>query len=489
MSHSRTSPSLPVPVYADPTDNFSIPVLRNGVQYVYNKLENEWESRISKNVNVVTKVTDQSYEHENNDTVAVSHKPNEELLTIPEIDGNFISLKQGIVGVEKELKYFVHALEDQISTVSGNAATTTSVNTSLSGKMDKTGGEFSGPIFAANTNLTTVPLGDNSKYYVYSSWVRNELQNLNIDLTPRVNHTQNLGNSSNPWNDLHIKGSILPNGTQVSVFTDDNNNLIRVRPVNLGSQSQAFEKLFVKDAVFSGDTITIGEAALSATSGGGVLLPANSSVGTEDNQIPSNFANTLIEERFAKSGLDALGRSFEVAGQVSAVDPVKLLSDGRVATVNAINTSEAFVGFATASASGPNSVNVTIHGIVNGFSGLTTGDLVHLTSSGVVTQTKSTTTIKIGVATSTSQIFLFSTSAIDTYTLNERKIERNDLSVINTTPSGSGSLSYNGNTGVFAMTFPDLSPFATQTFVNNEINSLIGGAPELSILLMNLQLQ
>ena len=27
------------------------------------------------------------------------------------------------------------------------------------------------------------------------------------------------------------------------------------------------------------------------------------------------------------------------------------------------------------------------------------------------------------------------------------------------------------------MTFPDLSPFATQTFVNNEINSLIGGAP------------
>ena len=256
MSHSRTSPSLPVPVYADPTDNFSIPVLRNGVQYVYNKLENEWESRISKNVNVVTKVTDQSYDHENNDTVAVSHKPNEELLTIPEIDGNFISLKQGIVGVEKELKYFVHALEDQISTVSGNAATTTSVNTSLSGKMDKTGGEFSGPIFAANTNLTTVPLGDNSKYYVYSSWVRNELQNLNIDLTPRVNHTQNLGNSSNPWNDLHIKGSILPNGTQVSVFTDDNNNLIRVRPVNLGSQSQAFEKLFVKDAVFSGDTIT-----------------------------------------------------------------------------------------------------------------------------------------------------------------------------------------------------------------------------------------
>ena len=90
MAHSRTSPSLPVPVYADPTDNFSVPVLRNGVQYVYNKLENEWESRISKNVSVVTKVTDQSYEHENNDTVAVSHKPNEELLTIPEIDGNTV---------------------------------------------------------------------------------------------------------------------------------------------------------------------------------------------------------------------------------------------------------------------------------------------------------------------------------------------------------------------------------------------------------------
>ena len=95
MAHSRTSPSLPVPAFADPADQFSIPVLRNGIQYIYDKTggafgTGEWEAKISKNVSVVTKVTDQSYEHENNQTTAVPHKPNEELLTIPEIDGNFI---------------------------------------------------------------------------------------------------------------------------------------------------------------------------------------------------------------------------------------------------------------------------------------------------------------------------------------------------------------------------------------------------------------
>ena len=489
MAHSRTSPALPVPAYADPADQFSLPVTRNGIQYIYDKQggangTGEWEAKVSENVTVVTKVTDQSYEHENNQTTSVAHKPNEELLTIPEIDGNFISLKQGIVGVEKELKFLAHNLEVKITTAQSTADNATgslgNQNSGLATKMPIAAGTaFTGPIFRDTSpgNVTGLPLGDSSNYYVYSSWVQTELQNLTVDLTPRLNNTQNLGSSSNPWSTLHLSDSILPNGNQVSVFTDKDNNLIRVRPVNLGSQGQAFEKLFVKDAVFSGDTITIGQAALSATSSGGVLLPANSSVGTEDNQIPSNFANTLIEERFAESGLNALQRSFEVAGQVASLDPVKLLSDGRVATVNAINTSEAFVGFSTASTSAPNSVNVTIHGIVNGFSGLTAGNLVHLTSAGVVTQTKSTTTIKIGVATSTTQIFLFSTSAIDTYTLNERKIERSDLSVINTTPSGDGALSYNGNTGVFAMTFPDLSSFATQSFVNNEINSLIGGAP------------
>ena len=50
MSHSRTSPSLPVPVFADPTDQYSIPVTRNGIQYIYDKqggafCTNEWEAQ------------------------------------------------------------------------------------------------------------------------------------------------------------------------------------------------------------------------------------------------------------------------------------------------------------------------------------------------------------------------------------------------------------------------------------------------------------
>ena len=487
MSHSRVSPVFPVPVFADPTDNYSVPVTRNGVSYVYNNSTSEWESQISKNVDVVTKVTDQSYEHENNDTVTVSHKANEELLTIPEIDTNFISLKQGIVGLEKELKYWIHHLEDEIGTVSGNAATTTSVNTSLSGKMNITGGEFSGPIFAANTNVTTVPqgsgLGTNDKYYVYSSWVQNELQNLNVNLVPKAGATQNLGNNSNPWNNLYLDGTILPTGLAAGgtyTFGEaPNQQTATYYNVSLGSQNQAFEELYVKDAFFSGNTITIGEASLSATSSGGVLLPSNSSIGTEENEIPTNFGNTVIEERFSRSSqaTETLQTNFQVSGSVSFGDPVKLLVDGTVAAVNSINGNDNFVGFAAASASAPNSAIVTIHGPVTGFSNLTSGDLVYLTATGSVTQTRSSTTIKIGVATSTSAIFLFSTSAIDTYTLNKLKIDRTDLSVINTTPSGTGTLSYNNSTGVFAMTFPDLTTFATQSYVNSQISDLIDGAP------------
>ena len=481
MAHSRTSPSLPVPAFADPADQFSIPVLRNGIQYIYDKQggafgTGDWEAQVSKNVTVVTKVTDQSYEHENNQTTAVPHKPNEELLTIPEIDTNFTSLKQGIVGLEKELKYFVHDLDVKIGTAQGTAnAAGSTANTAVASKMSISGGTFTGPIQLSGA--VNIPVNNNSQFFIHSNFLQTELQSLSVDLVPGTGFTKDLGSSSNAWNNLHIKGDILPVGTISSTFTDDNNNTISVRPANLGSQNQAFDKLFVKDAIFSGDTITIGQASLSATSGGGVLLPLNSSVGTEDNEIPANFANTLIEERFAKSATDFLRKNFQVSGQVSFLDPVKLFSNGTVGIVNATNGTEGFIGFAAAGASAPSSVPVTIHGLVNGFSSLTTGNLVYLTNSGGITQTKSSTTVKIGVATSPNQIFLFSSSSVDTYVLNELKIDRSDLSVINSTPSGNGSLSYNSLSGVFSMTFPDLSSFATQTFVNNQIDSLIDGAP------------
>ena len=484
MAHSRTSPSLPVPAYADPADQYSIPVLRNGIQYIYDKQggafgTGEWEAQVSKNVTVVTKVTDQSYEHENNQTTAVPHKPNEELLTIPEIDTNFTSLKKGLVGLEKELKYFAHDLDVKIGTAQGaaNAAGTTA-NSAVASKMSISGGTFTGPIQLSGG--VAIPLGDNSQYFVHSNWVQTELQSLNVDLTPKTGVNKNLGNNSNAWSNLYLDGSILPTGLAAGgtfTFGDAPNvQTATYYNVNLGSQNQAFKELYVKDAFFSGNTITIGEASLSSTSGGGVLLPLNSSVGTEDNEIPANFANTLIEERFAENATEVLRKNFQVSGQVSFLDPVKLFSNGTVGIVNATNGTEGFVGFAAAGGTAPNSVPVAIHGLVNGFSNLTSGSLVYLNNSGGVTQTKSSTTIKIGVATSTTEIFLFSSSSIDTYVLNESKIDRSDLSVINSTPSGDGVLNYNSFTGVFSMTFPDLSSFATQTFVNNQINTLVDGA-------------
>tara|TARA_B100001939_G_scaffold346669_2_gene366003 strand:- start:1959 stop:3830 length:1872 start_codon:yes stop_codon:yes gene_type:complete len=486
MAHSRTSPSLPVPAYADPADQYSIPVLRNGIQYIYDKTggafgTGEWEAKISKNVNVVTKVTDQSYEHENNQTTAVPHKPNEELLTIPEIDGNFISLKQGIVGVEKELKYIAHDLEAKITSAQSSAITSAG-NASAAGLALKA--NIGANTFTGAQQLSgsvSIPIGHSGQFFVHGNWVQTELQNLSVNLTPYIGQTIDLGNNSNAWRNLYVKGSVLPTGlSSAGTFTFGEAPNIQTATyynVNLGSQSQAFEELYVKDAFFSGDTITIGEASLSSTSGGGVLLPLNSSIGTEDNEIPANFANTLIEERFAESATENLQKNFQVSGQISFLDPVKLFSNGAVGKVNTTNGTEGFVGFAAAGATGPSSAPIIIHGLVNGFSNLTAGGLVYITDSGAVTQTKSSTTVKVGVATTTTQIFLFSTSAIDTYVLNELKIDRSDLSVINNAPSGNGSLSYSSNSGIFSMTFPDLSPYATQTYVNNQIDNIIDGAP------------
>ena len=176
MAHSRTSPSLPVPAFADPADQFSIPVLRNGIQYIYDKQggafgTGDWEAQVSKNVTVVTKVTDQSYEHENNQTTAVSHKPNEELLTIPEIDTNFTSLKQGIVGLEKELKFFVHDLDIKIGTAQGTAnAAGSTANNAVASKMSISGGTFTGPIQLSGA--VNIPVNNNSQFFIHSNFLQ-----------------------------------------------------------------------------------------------------------------------------------------------------------------------------------------------------------------------------------------------------------------------------------------------------------------------------
>mgnify|MGYP000430125196 CR=1 FL=1 len=55
MSHPRTSTSLPA-------NGVGSPVTVDGIKYVWNTVTGRWETEISKNINIVTKDVDISYQ-------------------------------------------------------------------------------------------------------------------------------------------------------------------------------------------------------------------------------------------------------------------------------------------------------------------------------------------------------------------------------------------------------------------------------------------
>lgn len=480
MSHPRTSSSLPA-------NGVGSPVTVDGITYVWNTVTGRWETQISKNINIVTKDTDASYTIPLSsfttplgagEAQSVSHKPNEELLTVLEVDQNFIQLKQGVASLERELTYWTHEIESETGRIDDIRADLYTSNGNLNFVQKSTGGTFGGILAAATPSLAN----QNNSDVVTTQYLLREFGTLNRSLIPGGGSNVDLGSSSGGWRDAYIKGSIKATGsTTLSYAATGYANPITYYPgSSLGSTTNAFEYVYAKEGVFAGGTVTIGDASLSETSSGGLLIPENSSIGTEDNEIPSSFANTVVDQRFAEVAQigERLVGTFTSGGTIAANDPVKLGSNGTVVKVTSTTTSSAFIGFSTQSVSGTSSVSVVINGLINGFSGLTTGDAVHIDQNGTITQTKSSTTQKIGVATSTTQIFLFTQSNLDTYILGKNKIGLEDLSSSNVAVgSGSGNLSYNNTTGTFTFTPPDLSPYATTQYVDQEILGVIDAAP------------
>ena len=91
MSHPRTSTSLPA-------NGVGSPVTVDDIKYVWNTVTGRWETEISKNINIVTKDVDATYTIplstftsplSSAENQSVNHKPNEELLTVIEVDENF----------------------------------------------------------------------------------------------------------------------------------------------------------------------------------------------------------------------------------------------------------------------------------------------------------------------------------------------------------------------------------------------------------------
>tara|TARA_S200000501_G_scaffold175126_1_gene164753 strand:- start:1046 stop:2932 length:1887 start_codon:yes stop_codon:yes gene_type:complete len=473
------------------------PYILDGIKYNYNTSTGHWETEIGKNVTIVTKDTDATYKVTPTVDQFVAHLANEQLLTVTQVDSNFINLKQGILDLERETNYFHDALQDGIN----NEASTrlaedtriegilTNSSTGLGSKISTSGGTFTGAVFGPTGAVNSV-----SAQLVNEQFLNREFGQFNTSLIPKVNSTQTIGSSTKQFSGVHTESIFVDTSIEPRVAkapditlnelrfnsTTGQNDLIQYKDVNIGSTTNRFNKLFIRDIDAAGDTLTLGTSALKGKSGGGLLIPANSAVGTADNEIPSNFANTLLDERFANYlfNSDILSSSFTAGGAIASGKPVKINFEGTVTQITSSVNSTGFIGFATNTVADGGTVFVTVSGRISGQTNLTTDSLVYLGDDGTLSHTKTDTNKKIGVAVSTTTLFLFSTAPTSEYILAKTKLGFDDLSAVTGTPTGDGSLEYSSLTGRFTFTPPNLSPYATQTYVTTQINNLISGAPD-----------
>ena len=476
---SRTSTALPS------VANHGDEVTRDGVVYRYNATPPgsvgstgtaRWETVLDRNLDIVTKDTDQSY-FTTESTQAQSVSKKNGLLSVPEVDLNFINLKKAVLAIEREL------------TADGGILNRVDINASNFGNVEgsvnnilRTKADLLSPQFTGTPTAPTVTSNNSSTTLATTAFVQNLLGQLQSNLVPQ-GATTTLGTQASPFQTLFVSQDIVPTSLTGGTFLVDFNGVpqqVNATTVNLGSPQAAFNNIYAKSGFFADESITIGTAVISQSSAGGVILPANSAIGTEDNEIPATFASTLIDERFAQraSLQDTLVGSFTVSGSIDARAPVRMNADGTVSQIlDSTGSTEGFIGLSLTNATPGSGASVVLHGILPGFTGLSRNQNVFVEQDGTLVQTKTSTTKKIGRAISTTSIFLFSTS-LDTYVLNQNKIGLTDLFAVNAVASGAGSLTYSDATGQFTFTPPDLSDFATQSYVSSQISNLVGSAPE-----------
>ena len=450
-------------------------------------------------ITIVTKNTPQSY------TGGTSSAAKGTVLSVLEVDSNFINLKEGIIVLEAALATTDTNLRSYVNTnfvqsfspsFQGAPTAPNPVGTAGLSRLQTVDGvdHLIDPINAivnsptiGNTNLSNQLLNkaninspqftgipqltgalynfsnydSNNNYIPKVEYVKDKLENLSGDVKPASAAGADLGTSTEYFNELHVN-TILPAGSNSS----------------LGTTTDRFDFAYIEELHVGANTIFVGSAEISAD-GTTLVVPVNTAIGDQENVIPPNIASTTVDKRFGELSLiQNLDQSFTATGSITALDPVAINADGTVSTISASVSNLNFIGIALASAADAASVTVRVHGTVTGFSGLTDGSALFTETNGTLVQTKTTTALKVGVAISATDALIFTTSNLDTYLLNIKKAELNDLSITaNASASGSGGLSYNSATGEFTLTPADTSTFATTSYVDTEVANLVNSAP------------
>ena len=417
--------------------------------------------------------------------LATGTSPVNRLLSVTEVDTNFINLKQGIMDLESvtaplnspnltgSATYnaaiaitddsiqiantaFVQDVLAPVNAVINSSQIGNSVLYNLVNLKAQISG---GNVFSGSQLFTGLPsyasMRSNADAAVTSGWTAYFMGNLNVDLIPATSLSYNLGTQNRAWNELHVN-SILPNGSNSTIGTPSN-------PFSEG--------------YFAANTIFVGDAPLSQGAAGGIVLPSGTAFGDEDSVVPRNLISTELDKIYGSqtNQTEKLVVTLVANGSVTAGDPLTLNSDGTVSAISTDNT--AFIGIADSSATNGNNVSVVLSGEITGYTGLTSGSEVYVEADGTLRFDRGLSSdIKIGVATSSSSLFLYSTTTLDLYALSKVKAGLSDFSVT-TAAAGANGLTYNSSTGEFTFTPVDLTTYATQSYVDTEIANLVDSAP------------
>jgi len=417
--------------------------------------------------------------------LATGTSPVNRLLSVTEVDTNFINLKQGIMDLESvtaplnspnltgSATYnaaiaitddsiqiantaFVQDVLVPINAVINSSQVGNSVLYNLvTGKAQISGGN----VFSGSQLFTGLPsyasMRSNTDAAVTSGWTAYFMGNLNVDLIPATSLSYNLGTQNRAWNELHVN-SILPNGANSTIGTPSN-------PFSEG--------------YFAANTIFVGDAPLSQGAAGGIVLPSGSAFGDEDSVVPRNLISTELDKIYGSqtNQTEKLVVTLVASGSVTTRDPLTLNSNGTVSAISTDNT--AFIGIADSTATNGNNVSVVLSGEITGYTGLTSGSEVYVEADGTLRFDRGLSSdIKIGIATSSSSLFLYSTTTLDLYALSKVKAGLSDFSVTTAAPGANG-LTYNSSTGEFTFTPVNLTTYATQSYVDTEIANLVDSAP------------
>jgi len=450
-------------------------------------------------ITIVTKNTPQSY------TGGTTAAAKGTVLSVVEVDSNFINLKEGIIVLEAELAstdasirsyvntnfiqsfspvfYGVPTSPDpgatgtssQVQTVGGvnllvsplssivNSPTTGNIalSSQLSAKANINSPQFTGVPQLTGSLYNFSNYDANNNYIPKVEYVKDKLENLSGDVKPVTAGGANLGTSTEYFDELHVN-AILPGGSNASI----------------GTPTNRFPFGYFDTGDFGPNTILVGSAEISA-SGDILVVPASTAIGQQENVLPLNIASTSVDTRFGSLSLiQPLDQEFTASGAISTRDPVAINSDGTVSSISSSVSNLNYIGFALSSVSDGASINIRVHGELTGFTGLTSGDSIFVRTDGSLSQSFTGTSLKVGTALSTTEVLLFTTSNLDTYLLNIKKTELSDFSATTAgSPSGSGGLSYNSTTGAFTFTPADTSSFASISYVDTEIANLVNSAP------------